>query len=358
MYIFLIFSFLIWRIYLFLVAEIGALFLPQRLGFLGSSIWANFDGVHYLSIAQNGYMRFQEPFFPLYPILIRFLAETIFLNNYFVAATFISHLSFFVALVFLYKLVQIDWGTKAAKSSVLGILIFPTSFFFASAYTESLFLMFILVSMYMAKKGKWFFVGVFGGLASATRLVGIFLLPSMIWYIRNHRKTIFKNLFLLSIIALGLLAYMWYLRGFVGDPLAFIHSQPAFGAQRTGGDIVLLPQVYWRYLKIFSSVSLENYDLWIAFFEFIFFNFIILTLWYAWKRRINSAYLIFSLLTVIGPTLTGTLSSTPRYTIAAFPIFILYGLIGNKGLKIILTILSFLLLSILTILFTRGYFVA
>src|SRR5437762_2451884 len=37
--------------------------------------WANFDGEHYLSIAQFGYQNLQHSFFPLFPILINILTK-------------------------------------------------------------------------------------------------------------------------------------------------------------------------------------------------------------------------------------------------------------------------------------------
>lgn len=373
MYKFIIFSLLIWRLGLFLIAKIGELTVPQRTGFLGPSLWANFDGVHYLSVAQNGYMRLQEAFFPLYPFLIRLLAKTIFFDNYLWAGLFISHLTFFAALVIFYKLVESKFSEKMARIAVLGLLVFPTSFFFGAVYTESLFLMLVLASFYAVKKEKWLFAGILGGLASATRLVGIFLLPALLWQFFSTPKKQLNNLTTrlparrvkqlihlgwLFLIPAGLLSYMWYLNNLVGDPLAFIHDQPAFGAQRTGGEIILLPQVYWRYLKIFLTTPLANYDFWIALLEFFIFNLMLLSLWWAWKRKINPSYLIFSFLALVGPTLTGTFSSIPRYSVVLFPIFIGYGLIKNKGIKISLFLLSFFLLIILAILFTRGFFVA
>lgn len=357
MWRFIIVSFLIWRIAIFGFSWWGRMFIPQRIGFLGPSVWANFDGIHYLSIAQNGYMGFEEAFFPLYPFLTRFLAKTVFGGNYLWAGLFISHLSFFVALIIFYKLVKLEFDEKIAKVATLGLLIFPTSFFFGAIYTEALFLMLILASFYYARKEKWFLAGLFGGLASATKLIGIFLLPALLWQWWRNKKDK-GNLLWLILVPFGVSTYMWYLNGFVGDSLAFIHAQPAFGAHRTGGQIVLLPQVYWRYLKIFLTSPLTNYDFWIALLEFFIFNLMLLSLWWAWERKIKSSYLIFSFLALVGPTLTGTFSSVPRYTVVLFPIFVGYGLIKNRGIKISLFLLSLFLLIILTILFTRGFFVA
>src|SRR3989344_1173973 len=53
---------------------------------------ANFDGAHYLLIAQ-----YQQAFFPLYPLLIRWLSP-IFFNNHLLTALIISNISFLLGL--------------------------------------------------------------------------------------------------------------------------------------------------------------------------------------------------------------------------------------------------------------------
>src|SRR3990170_8020324 len=88
--------FVIWRILLFLIAFISPAVIPQfgaRFPYyqerliasgLPHFIWSfgNFDGVHYLGIAQHGYIyQFTQVFFPLYPILIK-LFSLITLDNF------------------------------------------------------------------------------------------------------------------------------------------------------------------------------------------------------------------------------------------------------------------------------------
>ena len=58
---------------------------------------ANFDGAHYLLIAEQGYYQYQQAFFPLYPLLIRLLSP-VFPNNRLITALVISNLSFLFGL--------------------------------------------------------------------------------------------------------------------------------------------------------------------------------------------------------------------------------------------------------------------
>ncbi len=87
---------------------------------------------------------------------------------------------------------------------------------------------------------------------------------------------------------------MVYLQLVFGDWLYFWHAQPVFGAERSGGSIVLLPQVFWRYLKILSSVSINTQMFWISLSELTFTILAIISLIYAHVKKVRLSYLIFS----------------------------------------------------------------
>ncbi|OGK30460.1 hypothetical protein A3F29_00455 [Candidatus Roizmanbacteria bacterium RIFCSPHIGHO2_12_FULL_33_9] len=355
-------AFTAWKLSLFLIEFLSKI-IPLNRGYLGSVPWANFDGVHYLSIAENGYGIYQQAFFPFFPLMLKFLSF-IFLGNYIIAGLVIAHLSFFIALYFFYKLIKLDYSEKIASWSVLFLIFFPTSFFFASIYTESLLLIFVILSFYLARKKNFILAGVIAGFASATKLVGIFLLPALIleFYLQNKDRIYLKSyiLNLISIIVLsssGLVAYIFYLWKVYGDPLLFVHSLSAFGVGRSGGELIFLPQVIFRYFKIFSTVPFFTHDVPIALLEFsLFFIFLFILVFNI--KKIRLFYLIFGILAIMTPTLSGTLSSMPRYLLVVFPVFIILGCLKNNFLKFSLLIVSLVLLVILTSYFLRGYFIA
>ena len=362
---FIIVSFLIWRIFLIVITSLSLLVIPVRFGFLGGGTenylqnpllwgWANMDGQHYLSLAQNGYFQFEQAFFPLYPLLIRFFGNLL-RGNYLLSALLISHFSFLGSLIIFYKLLGQEFSLKVAKWVIISLLVFPTSFFFAGVYTESLFFFLTIGSVYSLVKKKWLLAGILAGLASATRLVGIFLLPVFFyeWW-KEKKKPILKFLAIL-ISPMGLLFYMFYLWRTYADPLMFFHVQPAFGAGRSGEKIILLPQVLYRYLKIFTTAQL-SYDYLIAVFEFVVF-FLAVYLLLRYYKQISLPYLLFGWLVLLTPTLSGTLSSIPRYLLINFPLMIILGRLEGK-VKIISLSLSLLLLILVTMFFFRGYFVS
>jgi len=355
----------VWRLVLFIPDFLGVFFLQQRVGFIGPTPWANFDGMHYLSIAQNGYFQFEQAFFPLFPVLIK-IVSVITSGDYTWAGMVIVYASFFLWLFFFYKLLEMDYKTSVIRWTLIFTLFFPTAFFFVSLYTEPFFLLLVILTFYLIRKKQWIAAGIMVGLASATKLVGIFLLPALLieFYLVYKREVFSKNhllkMCLMTIVSTsGLILYMLYLWKTYADPLFFIHAQPAFGANRSGGDIILLPQVLYRYIKIFFTVPFTNYDAWIALLEvsMLLFAFGLLIFGFL-KRKIRLSYFFFSILAIVGPTLTGSLSSIPRYLLVAFPLFIVLGTIKNTQIKTVIVFISACFFILLCMYFLRGYFIA
>lgn len=373
---FTLLAFVVWQILIVVIIALGARYFPTSNQYLYTEkevvsppwLWsrANFDGIHYLDIARKGYGVYQQAFFPLYPKLIAWLTP-LFSGQALIAGWSVSLICFYFSLFFFYKLLALDFSERITKRTLLYFLVFPTAFFFSMVYTEALFFLLIIGSFYFARTKRWFWAGVFGGLASATRLPGIFLLPALLfeWWrqkptgkIKNTRSWV-VDLWPLLLIPLGLLFYMRFLAINYDDPLMFAHVQTFFGAGRTGDRIILLYQVLWRYLKMLFLVEKHSLTYFVVVLEFLtsmsFLILIIFTFlrrWYSW--------LVFMALAFIAPTLTGTFSSMPRYVLVLFPGFILLSLLAEKyrWFRFFYPVLSAGLLIICLILFTRGFWVA
>ena len=210
--------------------------LPQ---FLYS--FANFDGVHYLTIAEKGYLgtALIPAFFPLYPLLISFFNQII--HNQLLTGLILSQIFSLTTLLTFYYLLKIDHKEKTALMTTLLFSVFLSSFYLKALYNEGLFLTLVFLSLIAAKKDKNLLAVLFGILASATRIVGIFIVPSLIildW--TKTKKLNWKKIILFSFSSLGLLAYMFYLQKTFGDPLYFFHVQNEFGASRQTS-LVLFP---------------------------------------------------------------------------------------------------------------------
>lgn len=378
----LVLLFLSWRIFLFIPLIAGNYFLQAREGFgytltlrfldknspLSNFLlypWGNFDGIYYLLIAAQGYT-INAGFFPLFPLSIK-IVSSIFgpasaglafdPRQYFTALILVS-IYFFLAITIMYKLILIDYKKNIAFWSIVFMLVFPTSFFFASIYSESLFLLLTMLSFYFARKKKWLLASIFGVLLTATRVVGIAIIPALFYEFIKEEKSFFKIKVLpLLLSPLGLLGYMYFNYLKWGNALYFIQAQGNLQNNRTVNSIVLFPQTMYRYAKILTSVSASQYEWWIALLEIFVFIFAAILLFLAWKKKVRFSYILFSVIALLIPASTGTFSALPRYVLILFPIFIGLALLKNSALKIFYATLGLILLIILFALFSKGYFI-
>lgn len=378
------------KLILFSVIFFATRILPLQLDFLGGGItnyqsnpyfwtWANFDGVHYLSIAQDGYKSLQYFFFPLYPILMDWGVHCInwgnsLLQNYVWSGLLISHLAFVSATIGIFKLVTVDYDQKLAIVVTLLLLVFPTSFYFDSVYTESLFLALSVWSLYFMTQKKWLLAGVMGGFASATRLVGIALLPALLIEIsnsKNFKEKLFTKFIASLGITAGLISYLYFLNSKTGDPLAFLHNVEIYGPQRSS-HFVVLPQVFYRYIvKIMPAINYHYFPIvFVTLLEFVtalgFGSLVVVSiLGFAARfkklKNFRLSFVVYGLLLYVIPTLSGSFSSLPRYMIVNVPLFIVFGIIV-KNLPIMSRAIIFSLLFIgfviATGLFIRGYWIS
>jgi len=378
---FVLILFLFWEVvvtFLGLVAPLTS--IPLREGYNYSEMkivnpkifWnrANFDGIHYIDISSKGYGIYQQAFFPLYPQLIRQL-KPFFGKKDLLTGVFISNFSLLVFMFVFYKLAALDYSEEISKRSLIFYLIFPASFFLGMVYTESLFLMLIVGSFYAARKGKWWLAGILGAFSSYTRIVGVFIFPALIWEwwerskVKSEkihsegipRREQVKSLLPIFLVPVGLLSYMRFLAKNYQDPLMFLHVQPFFGAGRSGGKIILIYQVFWRYLKMILGTKMDPlyFIVWLEFLTGLGF---LLLIFFSFRKKVRLSYLIFAAFAYLLPTFSGTFLSMPRFALSLFPCFMYLGTIKNKLTRVILMAV-FSLISILSaLLFFRGYWVA
>lgn len=365
--------FILWRLTLFIPLVIGAYLLSYNPSspvtyvykYINSNLsfssvflfpWANFDGIHYLTIAEHGYTN-QARFFPLFPMLIKALTGISVGSQIFVGMLIVT-LSFYLALKVLQKLIELDFSKEISMKTILFLLIFPASFFFVSVYSESLFLLLTLLAFYFARKKMWLLSIVCAMFVMATRFVGVAILPALIYEFVKKEGINIKKLPLFLFIPLGLVLYSIFNYYQWGSFFYFITAQGELGNSRSVSSIILFPQTIYRYIKILSTVSINSYDWAIALLELTSFLFVSLLLYFAWKKKIRTSYLIFALINLAIITSTGTFSGLPRYILTIFPIFMVLSLINNKLFKFAYVAISPILLFVLLMLFSRGYFVA
>jgi len=411
-------QFFVWRILLIIPVILAIFFLPFRDSSLYTIFtgqvdkyvevddsliypWGNFDGVHYLAISYRGYID-EGRFLPLYPILIRGLVTftaTIFNleitgNLLFWSGLFLSNLFFFLSLVLLTKLLELDFKKEIVDNAITLILVFPTAFFFVSIYTESLFLFLSLLILFLARKKKWWKAILLSSLLAITRLPGILILIPLIYeYIisetnfelsaknmlfAKNKKDLKLNLFNLFqslikkwsgflkflITPILLVVFVFFNNYHWQDPFYFVHAHAALGNGREVEGLVFPLVTVYRYIKIFLTVSFKQYEFWVALLEFSSLIFAVIGLAFAFIKKVRLSYILFAIAIILLPLLSGTLTGFPRYLILAFPIFLGFAnIFENKNycVKVLWRVLIFICASLqflLIMLFARGWFVA
>jgi Gpi18-like mannosyltransferase len=325
--------------------------------------WERWDSYHFVEIATKGYdVAYRTAFFPLFPFLEAGLA--VLLHDPFVAGLLISNLAGLGMLVVLYRLVAEDFDGELADRTVLYLSVFPTAFFFAAAYNESLFLFLALLSFYSIRREQWWLAGLFGFFASLTRSAGLFLLvPFLYEYLRQHRfhlkKTRIDVLGGLGIPAgLGAFAFYCYIR--FHDALAFSHAQQSSWLRDIHGpwhgmlDSLLL--ILHGNVLTFDSIH-NVIDLSAGLFMLIL---VVLCFGGPWRfPREMWAYALYAaisyLFILLFPVAGGfPLSALSRYVLEVFPAFLVLATMGKARhfhlyyLTLAATLLVFLLLQFLT----------
>jgi len=318
-----------------------------------NGVWAHFDGVHYLKLAEAGYVDIgTQAFFPVYPILIHVVHDLTGLS-YLVSGRVISYISLVLAATLIMYLVEVrSWKV------VIALLFFPTSFFLAGVYTESLFLFETLLFFLLIRKKQFFMAAIVAGIASGTRIVGSMLMISLlVELVQTKQKLQVKHFFYLLISVTGLLSYMYFLWKEFKDPIMFIHVQSMFASGRSNGEIIFLPQLIYRYMHMFTTVYPYSLVLGRAIFEFVIYGIFIYLLWKIWKK-IPYSWSIYVFTSMMLPALSGTLSSIPRYLIVVIPLMVsALRPIPSKVIVVYILISGAFCLYLLS-LFSAGLFVA
>jgi hypothetical protein len=315
------------------------------------NLWSHWDGEHYVALAAGGYLQppdnVSPAFFPLYPILIRTSAELfggpISPPALSVWAVLLSLITLPFALYFVYKLAESGWGERAARAAVLTLALFPTSFFFNAAYTESLFLALSAGSLWALRVRRDLFLAcLLAGLATATRNVGVFLLVPLAYeWFRNASEYRWRVAYL-ALAPSGLFAYAAYLWWRFGDPFLFYTEQSRWGREATGPlDSLLsalsrggesLGRLFSPRLwadpslgRVADALGAANNA-----YNLVFLG-LALALLVAGLRVLPPDLSAYAFLLILPPTLFGTpqgpLMGLPRYVLVAFPLFVVLGVL-------------------------------
>jgi hypothetical protein len=293
--------------------------------------FARFDSGWYYSIAHDGYRYLPEQpntfaYFPLYPLLMR--AAGVLLGgdrlDYFVGGILIAWVSFVGAMVVLFKLARLDVDDETAHRTVLYTLIFPFAFFYGKVYSESLFLLLTLASLYGFRRRKWLIGSFAGALATATRVNGVLIVPALAliaWQQaggdpRERRRALLA----VSGAAAGIIAYSLYTFAQTASPLEWMHSIQRWNYYPGGAPWEPLVALTRQLVRRPYAFLLEPNGLYDALNGLTAMAFCA-AVPFVW-RRFGAAYGLYMALNLLLPLSSGEFEGLGRYCAVLFPFFI------------------------------------
>jgi Mannosyltransferase (PIG-V) len=315
-----------------------------------TDVWARWDSVWFLRIAEHGYdaaTGAASAFYPLYPATVAVLGRAFF-GHYVLAGIVISLAASFCAFLLLYELAEERLGADGARRAVLYLALFPFALFFQAVYSESLYLLLTVAAFVLAERRRYPAAGAVAGLALLTRPTGVALLPALALLAWRERDRV-RALAWLALAPLMFAAYPLYLWQADGDPWAFLRAQrlwsrhlsPAgpFGGIWDGlragwAGIEQLASgsqthIYWTAVRDTDPIRAATLNLECLAFLVLF---VVLTV-IAW-RRFGAPYGLFAALSLAIPLSVPSerwpLLSMPRFGLTIFPLFLALAVLGGR----------------------------
>jgi 4-amino-4-deoxy-L-arabinose transferase-like glycosyltransferase len=323
--------------------------LTHDLG-LVTDVWARWDSVYFLRIAEHGYdsaSKATAAFYPLYPALIGAFGR-VFGGHYLVAGIAVSLAACLASFALFYRLAEERLGADGARRAVLYLALFPTALFLQAVYSESLCLLFSVAAFVLAERRRFLGAGTVVGLALLTRPTAIALLPAIgliAWRSRDRLRALAE----LAVAPLLFAAYPLLLWQQTGDPWRFAQAQQLWHrhlspAGPLGGiwdglraGFAGIEQLasgshshrYWTAVQDADPMRVAALNLSMLAFLVLF---LLLTV-IAW-RRFGAPYGLFAALSLVLPLSVPSsrwpLLSIPRFGLVVFPFFLALAAIGRR----------------------------
>jgi hypothetical protein len=346
------------------------------LGDLLFTTFEQWDAQWFVHVAKDGYNPVSAAFFPLYPLLLRALHAVF--RSYLVAGTLISLVSGGVAAWALAQIARPLLGERGARDSVLYLALFPTAFVFTALYSDALFLALSTLSFLAALRGRSWSAGILGGLAVATRLVGIALLPALLYLLWKRRRP--QDLLPLVLLSGAVLLFSLYLHHAAGvhDAMAWRHAQATSEWQRESGTLGPLTGLWWAIeagghggLEILRHLprglgapgGFSHADT-IAFWNAAHLVLLAVGIWLTWVawKRLGPAFGLYSAATLVvvlwAPSTGFPLVSLPRFLMDDFPVVLALVAVTRERHRDFVLIALAALSAVAGVAFAHGVWVA
>jgi len=320
--------------------------------------WARWDSNWYLSIGTNGYgstlgEQSSVAFFPLYPLLMRWLSfGSHDLRVVIAAGLIVSNVAAFLAFYFLYKLILLDDTRDVGRRAIWLLAFFPTSFFLSVVYTEGLFLVLTVAAFYAARKQRWLVAGLLGGLSAITRVIGVLLIVPLAWEWYQQKPRRWFNAVPLLLIPLALGVFMFYLDRYFGNPFVFSNAHAAWGRSTS------IPALLDDFNGLISDPVPFLHGRGITTYEMSYVLLALFLLIIVFRKQ-RLSYALVASYAIAAPLVSFRTLSIDRLVLIIFPLFIAMGQILFWQPAFRLTLIAMAILQIILVVrWTLGYWVA
>ena len=258
---------------------------------LSEAMFCQYDCNWYLSIIENGYDTSVRntghvgaanwAFFPAFPMAVKLLSGLTNANPLLIGIL-LNNLFFLFFLIISEKYLSRKFANYDVNAYIFLYCFSPFSIYFNSLYTESLYILLIMLFILNLNRNR-LVAGFIGALLTAVRVTGITFFALSIFStaktVISRKKLEIREVVGLALFPSGLLIFSYYLYWSVGDPLAFITIQKAWGF----GDLSFID---W----LFDLPKSNSPALWGYFFS-ILLSFI-LSLSFLMKKNFTEAYIL------------------------------------------------------------------
>ncbi len=315
--------------------------------------WLRADALWYLKIAKHGYgdSLATFAFFPAFPLATRVVG--FFMPSELVAGLVVASGAILAGFVFLHRWIEMASTSAAARAGVVGLALFPTSFFLIAPYGECMLLAAGSGALLAAASGRFKLAGVAGAVAALSRPFGIFMVIPLLAYAYRARGR-GRWLAPAGPIA-GALAWGAFAALRTGDPLAAINVQSIWQRSPTffGATLIRSFTVPFE----FANSSLLPYLL----FDLValLFGIVLVVLvrrglkdrLTGWAMALYGAAIL--LLVLSTPFAPRPAMAVPRFVLALFPLFAVYGRLplSRRALRVFLAAMSGAGLFVATVVF-------
>ncbi len=323
------------------------------------NLQARWDAGWYYGIATDGYYfsygmqergeQLNIVFFPAFPLLMRVAGRLLggAPASMFLGGTAVALGAFFVALWYLFRLARDLLGDDGkASTAVWLVATYPFAVWFGAVYTESLYLLGAVATLFHFRRGELWKAGAWGLLVGLTRPNGCFLsiplalmavgpwLPGWV----NGRRTVTaataataapaaagsagRGLVTAMLTAaapgIGVLLYSAYMWTLTDNPLSWAEGHAAWGRSYQGLSVLVAER--YRFLTdggVYAYTSQASDDV----LQVAGILFALLPVWPVF-RRFGLAYAVFILINILPPLAAGGVLSAGRFSSVLFPSFL------------------------------------